>query len=306
MDTQQLPQQLTTKAKFQETFIDAISLARAATALAIMDVGENKDSGLIWASEVKWQTVIDHLLRQGQLPLIAYHYDGETGRFEPTTELQGAWVATEELRHIFANPPREAIEEFEQKRRDEAEKMAKQEADRRAAGRYRLREAAEEIARNTGERFGPMLEKLKAAVSAGALVVYEPGRIARYNPKTVRDLYEEARAADLNAWLAKNEPLITFRFPEPSNAPAGSAESATAPGETPEQRQKRRLARFRKLGGDLERAGGDQWRLTGMRGALAALSREEKVAGRARHDVRDVKRELVKAAESDMRDQNGS
>lgn len=93
--------------------------------------------------------------------------------------------------------------------------FARQEAEKKAAGRYTLREAAEEITRNTGERFKPLLEKLKAAVSAGTLVVYEPGRYARHMPKTVRDSYEEACAADLNAWLVGNEPGITWRFVEP-------------------------------------------------------------------------------------------
>ncbi|WJF91155.1 hypothetical protein QS306_05830 [Paraburkholderia bonniea] len=97
----------------------------------------------------------------------------------------------------------------------QSEIYAQQAAEKKEAGRYTLQEAAEEIERNIGERFGTMIEKLKAAVSAGALVVYEPGRNARYLPKTVRDFYEEARTADLNRWLAENELCITFRFPEP-------------------------------------------------------------------------------------------
>lgn len=80
----------------------------------------------------------------------------------------------------------------------------------------------------------------------------------------------------------------------------------TAPGETPEQRQKRRLTRFRALGADLERVGGDQWRIIGKRGVLAALSREEKNAGHARHDERDVRGELAKAADAEIREQSGS
>lgn len=76
--------------------------------------------------------------------------------------------------------------------------------------------------------------------------------------------------------------------------------------ETPEQRQKRRLTRFRALGADLQQVGGGQWRLTGRRGTLAALSREEKDAGHARHDERDVRNELVKAAEAEIREQSGS
>lgn len=78
------------------------------------------------------------------------------------------------------------------------------------------------------------------------------------------------------------------------------------PTENPEQRQRRRLSRFRKLGGDIRKAGGGQWQLTGTRGALAELAREEKNEGRARHDASDVKRELVKAAEAEYREQIGS
>ncbi|MBU9443823.1 hypothetical protein KTE62_19110 [Burkholderia multivorans] len=81
----------------------------------------------------------------------------------------------------------------------------------------------------------------------------------------------------------------------------------TASGsEMPEQRQARRLARFRELGGDLEKVGGGQWRLTGRRGTLAALSREEKRDGRARHDERDVRNELAKAADAELREKSGS
>ncbi|MGU7816425.1 hypothetical protein [Burkholderia sp. AW49-1] len=77
-------------------------------------------------------------------------------------------------------------------------------------------------------------------------------------------------------------------------------------GETVEQRQIRRLARFRELGGKLNRVGAGQWRLDGRRGALATLSREEKQAGRARHDASDVRKELQKAAEAENREQIGS
>ncbi|QCX50691.1 hypothetical protein [Ralstonia pseudosolanacearum] len=87
---------------------------------------------------------------------------------------------------------------------------------------------------------------------------------------------------------------------------AGGSVRPLVPGasasETPEQRQVRRLARFRALGGNLEKVGGNQWRLAGRRGALADLSREEKTAGHARHDARDVRRELDRAASSEIRE----
>lgn len=81
---------------------------------------------------------------------------------------------------------------------------------------------------------------------------------------------------------------------------------AGLPAETPEQRQRRRLARFRELGGDIRKAGGGQWQLTGTRGVLAALAREEKSAGRARHDASDIRKELERAAAAENREQIGS
>ncbi|MFX1761904.1 hypothetical protein PWP93_04780 [Paraburkholderia sp. A1RI-2L] len=76
--------------------------------------------------------------------------------------------------------------------------------------------------------------------------------------------------------------------------------------ETVEQRQMRRLVRFRELGGKLDKVGGGGWRLNGRRGALADLSREEKSAGRPRHDASDVRKELEKAVAAENREQIGS
>lgn len=72
-------------------------------------------------------------------------------------------------------------------------------------------------------------------------------------------------------------------------APAGSAESAG-------DRQRRRLLRFRELGGEMRQAG-TGWQCIGKRGALAALVREEKAASRPRRDRSDVRNDLIAATE---------
>ncbi|CAE6939019.1 hypothetical protein R69608_05130 [Paraburkholderia nemoris] len=102
--------------------------------------------------------------------------------------------------------------------------------------------------------------------------------------------------------------MIAFQEKRSTDADAAPAESLAAGLriEAPEQRQRRRLSRFRNLGGEIRKAGGGQWNLTGTRGALAALAREERDAGRARHDASDVRKELVKAAEAEYREQIGS
>ena len=93
-------------------------------------------------------------------------------------------------------------------------------ADRQSKGRSTLEEAAMAIAQATGERADELLKKLMRAAANDALPVYEPGKNARYlygpnHASRVRDFYEEARWEDLNKWLALNEPLIEFRFPDP-------------------------------------------------------------------------------------------
>jgi len=73
---------------------------------------------------------------------------------------------------------------------------------------------------------------------------------------------------------------------------------ATAPAtESPSDRRARRLARFRALGGILDSAD----RMTGTRGALAELQREEKAAGRPMSDRSDVRSDLSKAIEDEKR-----
>lgn len=64
--------------------------------------------------------------------------------------------------------------------------------------------------------------------------------------------------------------------------------------ETTEQRQGRRLARLRELGGDfVER--GPKWQVEGTRGALAALQREEQTIKASKRDKSDIRKDLMAA-----------
>jgi hypothetical protein len=97
-------------------------------------------------------------------------------------------------------------------------------AERAAAGRYTLDEAARAL-EAAGERYELMRAKLMKDAASHVLPVYEPGRNARlrygYGPgetRATRDFYEEARWDELNDWLASYEPRITFRFSPPAVA----------------------------------------------------------------------------------------
>jgi hypothetical protein len=124
--------------------------------------------------------------------------------------LERASIARDELQRFARVHLRIALpvpERFEQRQQ------------RRAAGRYTLEEAANEIALKAGERADVMLGKLMKAAQAGELPVYELGRNARYTygeggALRVREDYEEAYASDLNKWLDEGEPRIKFRLPE--------------------------------------------------------------------------------------------
>jgi hypothetical protein len=193
-------------------FVDAIPLAGAARALAIMEVGEDKDDGLISIVEVKWQHVINHLLKQSKLPLLARYDDGEKPSFEPTTELQNAWVANDELCRIFAGAPREAIEEFERERRQEADARARNETDRRAVGRYIVSEAARELSEKTGWKIERWVKTIIDAILTNELparnpqnftdaLPYTPSKITGYDYQ-IRDYSEQVSKDDVNKWLA--------------------------------------------------------------------------------------------------------
>lgn len=69
--------------------------------------------------------------------------------------------------------------------------------------------------------------------------------------------------------------------------------------ESPKVRMQRRLLRLRELGGDL-RPAGDSFHLTGRRGALADLVREEGAAGRPMSKRQDVRRDLERASTAEQ------
>jgi hypothetical protein len=69
--------------------------------------------------------------------------------------------------------------------------------------------------------------------------------------------------------------------------------------EGPNDRRKRRLQRFKTLGGVVQPVG-DTWRLVGKRGALASLVREEQEASRPMSKRQDVTRELHAASAEQM------
>jgi len=131
-----------------------------------------------------------------------------------------------------------------------AEETAREEAIRRAAGRYTLREAAKEIARNGRGDRPDVLRKLKTAWAAGKLVAFRPGSelqcelgdaSARLHPD-----YLEAYWGDLNKWLAENQPRVAWQFPEPDatvpdelRALTGTAQPDEAPATTVHKLQNR-------------------------------------------------------------------
>jgi len=84
---------------------------------------------------------------------------------------------------------------------------------------------------------------------------------------------------------------------KPSVASLSSEElGSSAASESPDQRRKRRLERFRELGAAMREAG-TGWRVKGTRGALASLVREEKQAGRPMSDKTNVRDDLIRATE---------
>jgi len=115
----------------------------------------------------------------------------------------------------------------------EAENYAQQEAEKNAAGRYTLNEAADAIA-TSGERAESILKKLLAAAESGTLPMHGPGESAKYQyaaGNRARPSYEEAYWDDLNEWLTKYEPRVQFRFPDPKPSEEGEATEPLIPVE---------------------------------------------------------------------------
>jgi hypothetical protein len=96
---------------------------------------------------------------------------------------------------------------------DESEQLAQ----RLAKGRYTIEEAVKTLFNNEeGIDYDFMIANLRKLVKEGQVTVYEPSIIAPwYEPKIIRNDYEEAYWYDLNAmWLTRFD-NIEWRFPDP-------------------------------------------------------------------------------------------
>ena len=194
----------------------------AATWLAKLEAGDGAgDTTILVALERKWQAVLDHLLRLRKLALLARGLEEEVEAFEPTEDPQGAWISEADLRQIYAKPPRDVIEKFEQLRREESDRSATQRQSRLAAGRYTLWDAAQEIGIHTGTPFERVLDALLACANSGTLTVYERGATFPYKPERPLGALagHEAYWSDLNAWLNAHKVQSAFTFPAPEGAP---------------------------------------------------------------------------------------
>jgi len=90
-------------------------------------------------------------------------------------------------------------------------------AQRLAKGRYTIEEAVKTLCDNEeGIDYDYMIANLRKLVEVGQVTVYEPSIIAPlYEPKTIRNNYEEAYWHNLNAmWLPRFD-NIEWRFPDP-------------------------------------------------------------------------------------------
>ncbi|SCC95887.1 hypothetical protein THIX_90662 [Thiomonas sp. X19] len=104
----------------------------------------------------------------------------------------------------------------------------RQEAEKRAAGRYTLWDAAKLIGEQSHTPHEAVLERLIDAATTRQLRIYRAGENFSYIPAERRKvLYgHEASSFDLNAWLEVHEPTIAWRFPEPAcqkSTPAGNS-----------------------------------------------------------------------------------
>jgi hypothetical protein len=106
--------------------------------------------------------------------------------------------------------------------------LASMEADNRnpaETGRYFIEEAAQEIAKATGERESDLTKALVEAVEAGILVVYRYGSNIPFKPNPIRVFHDEAFWNDLNEWLEASLPRVDWRFPEPDVVYEDNAET---------------------------------------------------------------------------------
>lgn len=93
-------------------------------------------------------------------------------------------------------------------------------------GRYTLNDAALAIEVGTNASAKEMVNKLCFAAKNGTLKMFEPKTGARwlygerFNSR-VRDFQEVTTYLELNNWLNENEPLLSWRFPEPQSSDKG-------------------------------------------------------------------------------------
>lgn len=170
-------------------------------------------------AELEWQNAIDSSPAQGMLTLVS------PNTLQPTSNRQGAYVSRDELLRLMGE--RKHLGEFTIPRvhgtltmnGQSFEEYRAQRTDRLSKGRYTLEEAALLIEQEKGERAADILDKLLMAVHGDVLAMFEPGKQARYKPKTSRPFFEKAYWEDLNHWLESTEPRIRFRFPDPKRMP---------------------------------------------------------------------------------------
>ncbi len=206
-----------------------VSFSRCARLLAEQEAGEHAgDPTFIWALAMKWQAVLDYLLRQRKLALLARRLDDGVETFQPTDDPQDAWVSQLDLRQIFATPPREIIEKFEGRRQEEADRSAAQQQARQAAGRYTLWDAAKAIGDATATPFERVLDALVESAIGGELTIYPAGGgVPRGLGEPMVPLWEdEATSSGLNAWLRLHAPHADFAF---RGVPEGATEESAAP-----------------------------------------------------------------------------
>jgi hypothetical protein len=134
---------------------------------------------------------------------------------DPRSEIGSTWrLSRTDLERVL-----------EYSRRDETSKQdyLRELSAYRRTGRYTLQQAADHIAGEAEEDYKAILARLKVAVLKDELPMYLPGSNLKHDygavprkASAVRDFYEEAYWSDLNAWLAKFEPRVRYRFPIPS------------------------------------------------------------------------------------------
>jgi hypothetical protein len=112
-----------------------------------------------------------------------------------------------------------------QSRRDFSTNFAKW----KAAGRYTLKQAADILETEAGERYETILERLMEAARNGALQTYESGWSQPIKYSSVRPVREtdEVLWFKFNSWLAKAEITARVRPPIEANVPAKNGKIAT-------------------------------------------------------------------------------